>query len=73
MANGDLQGIKSKSQSQTIVAAVVVIAASLLGIGGYIVEPDDQENIIQLVTAIVTAAGGLAAYFGRIKATKKVK
>ncbi|MAM87548.1 MAG: hypothetical protein CME36_09620 [unclassified Hahellaceae] len=73
MANGEMQASKPKHHSQTIIAAVVVILASLAGIGGYIVEPDEQESIIQLVTAIVTAAGGLAAYFGRIKATKKVK
>lgn len=59
-------------QSKTVWGAGVAILASLAGLFGYTFSPDDQGVLIELITTVVTAGGGLLAVYGRVVATKPI-
>ena len=52
-----------------LVANVSGIAAAI----GVAVAPEDQEQLVSIITAIGAAAGGAAAVYGRIKASTTIK
>ena len=59
-------------ESKTIWGGIIALLAAALGAFGYAVDTDMQATIVDLVTVIGTAVGGLLAIIGRIKAHKKV-
>lgn len=63
---------KSIFRSKTFWGGITAILAPLLGMVGYSVTPADMAEIVTLVTAILSAGGGILAIFGRIKATKRI-
>jgi hypothetical protein len=58
--------------SKAVWGGVIAVVASLLGIWGYSVTPADQASIVELVTSVVAAIGGVIAIVGRVMATKKI-
>lgn len=64
--------IKGALQSKTVWGGIIIVVATLAGFLGYQVTPDDQAQIIDLVTKIVDAVGGAFVIWGRIVATKKI-
>jgi len=61
---------KSWWQSKTIVAGLVTVLASLLGIFGITL---DQGLTVEVVMASITAVSGAYAIYGRIVADKKIR
>lgn len=64
---------KSLLMSKTFWGAIIAIVASLVGFAGYTFGVEDQQALLEVITTVGTAAGGLLAIFGRIKATKAIK
>lgn len=60
-------------QSKTIWGGVVAIGAAAAGAFGHAVDQDTQDQVVELIMAIVGAAGGLLAIYGRLKADKEIK
>jgi uncharacterized membrane protein len=64
---------KSLLVSKTFWGAIIAIVASLAGFAGYTFGANDQQAVVEIITTVGTAIGGLLAIFGRIKATKPIK
>jgi hypothetical protein len=63
---------KTLTQSKTFWGAVVALGGSALGLGHYTLTPADAASAVDLISGIVSAAGGLVAIYGRIVASKKI-
>jgi hypothetical protein len=59
-------------QSRAIWGALIAIAAGIAGMYGYHITPQDQQTLIELLSALTSAAGGLIALVGRILATHQI-
>ena len=60
-------------QSRAVLSGIVAVIAGALGLLGYAITPEDQENLLMLLSAAGgLVSGGLAAYY-RIKATKQIR
>ncbi|MCA1944549.1 MAG: hypothetical protein LDL30_04580 [Desulfovibrio sp.] len=59
--------------SRTFWGGVIAILAGAAGMIGYAVGPDDQAQLVEIVTAAASAVGGVAAIAGRIMATKPIE
>ena len=64
--------IKPWWQSKTLWGAIVTIGSSALGLTGLDVGETDREALIELMTALGAAIGGLIAIFGRITAKNRI-
>lgn len=64
---------KSLLMSKTFWGAIIAIVASLAGFAGYTFGAEDQKALVEVITTVGTAVGGLLAIFGRVKATKAIK
>jgi hypothetical protein len=54
--------------SKGVIGGVVAMGASIFGMAD-----TDAAQIINLLTELIAAAGGLLAVYGRIKATRAIK
>ena len=59
-------------QSKTVWGSVVTIGAAIAGVFGYGIDADTQGRIVENISSIVAAAGGLLALVGRLVADKKI-
>ena len=50
----------------------MALGGSALGLGHYTLTPADAASAVDLISGIVSAAGGLVAIYGRIVASKKI-
>jgi hypothetical protein len=66
------EGVKALTQSRTFWGALIALAGSALSLGHYTLSPADAAQAVELVSGIVTAAGGLASIWGRVVASKKI-
>ncbi|WP_146590773.1 hypothetical protein [Puniceibacterium confluentis] len=64
--------VKSFLASRTIWGAAIAVAPQVLSLLGLTVTADDAAETARLIEAIVTAAGGLLAIYGRVTATKGI-
>lgn len=60
-------------ESKAVVGGLVAIASGVAAAFGVAVAPEDQEQLVSIITAIGAAAGGAAAVYGRIKASTTIK
>lgn len=60
-------------QSKAVVGGLVAIGSGVAAAFGVVLAPEDQEQIIAIVTAIGAAVGGLAAVYGRVTAKTTIK
>lgn len=67
-----MNGWKTQLQSKTVWAALIAILASVAGIAGYSISPEEQENVVGLATSVVTGVAGVIAWIGRVQATKRI-
>ncbi len=67
-----MNGVKGVLESRTIWAAVLVLAASGLGLWGYSVTPEDQSAVVELLASLGGIVGAFGAIYWRIKASKKI-
>lgn len=65
--------LKNWYMSKTVWGGVVAILASCSHILGVEIGSDDQSGLVDGLTALATAAGGLVAIWGRISATKRLR
>lgn len=68
-----MNDVKNWYQSKSIWGGIITVLAVLLGAFGYTLTGDDQAALVEIVSAIVGAIGGLLAIYGRVKASKTVK
>ncbi|MEM5473424.1 hypothetical protein WNZ14_16960 [Hoeflea sp. AS60] len=64
--------IKSWCQSKTLWGAIMTIASAGLGLAGVDVGDADRDALIELLTSLGAAIGGLIAIFGRITAKNRI-
>ncbi len=64
--------IKSWWQSKTLWGAIVTIASAALGLAGLELGDADREALIELMTSLGAAIGGVIAIFGRITAKNRI-
>ena len=71
-----LTGEKTQTESKTVWGGWAAIAAGIAlvlnVIFGYEVNQEMQDKIVELAAAAVAVAGGALAWYGRLKATKKI-
>ncbi len=63
---------KSALASKGVWGGIVAVIAGVLGLLGYTLTPADQLDLVGLLSAIVSAVGGIVAIWGRIVATKRI-
>lgn len=68
-----MNDIKNWWQSKTIWGGIITVVAVALGAFGYTLSGDDQIVLVEIVSTIGGAIGGLLAIYGRVKASKAVK
>lgn len=65
--------LKNWYMSKTVWGGVVAILASCSHLFGVDIASDDQSGLVDGLSALATAAGGLVAIWGRISATKRLR
>lgn len=67
-----MNDIKPWWQSKTLWGAIVTIASAGLGLAGLDLGNGDREALIELLTSLGAALGGVIAIFGRITAKNRI-
>lgn len=65
--------VKDWYMSKTVWGGLVAILASCANLLGLEIAPEDQSGLVDGVTALVAAAGGLLAIWGRISARRRLR
>jgi len=65
--------IKKWWQSQAIIGGIIAVASACAGLVGIVIDTDTQVQLADLFIVMSTAAGGMLAIIGRIKASRKIK
>lgn len=65
--------MKEWYKSKTVWGGLIAVGAAAAGAFGIVVDQDTQDQIAECAVVIATAAGGLLAIYGRIKAESKLK
>ena len=65
--------VKGWYASKAVWGGIVAVGAGVAGVLGYTIAPADQEQIVLAATGIASIIGGIAAVYGRVKASKAVK
>ncbi len=63
---------KSFFASKTIWGGLIALAASIAAVWGYSISPNDQSQIVELITGIGGMIGSMLAIYGRVVATRKI-
>lgn len=58
--------------SKTVIAAVIVVVATLLGPFGIDIDTGAQTELVDFLLALTTAVAGIVAIYGRVVATKVI-
>lgn len=64
--------IKPWWQSKTLWGAIVTIGSAALGLAGLELGETDREALIELLTSLGAAIGGVIAIFGRVTAKSRI-
>jgi len=67
-----MHDIKPWWQSRTLWGAIVTIASAGLGLAGLDLGDADREALIELLTSLGAALGGVIAIVGRITAKNRI-
>ena len=59
-------------ESKTLMGAAITVLAALGAIFGFDLSEVDQANLVDYLTAIGVAVGGILTVYGRITATEKI-
>ena len=59
-------------ESKAVWGGIVAVLAGAAGLFGVSLGVEDQAYVIDAITAIASAVGGLLAVYGRVKADTKV-
>ncbi|MBB1248271.1 hypothetical protein [Rhizobium sp. G21] len=63
---------KAWHQSKTVWGALVAILASVLQAAGSPLAPGMEHDLVEALTTLAGAAGGLLAIYGRLSADRRV-
>ena len=64
--------IKPWWQSKTLWGAIVTLGSAALGLAGLDLGETDREALIELLTSLGAALGGVIAIFGRVTAKSRI-
>lgn len=64
--------LKPLVQSKTFWGAVVALGGSALSLGHYTLSTADAAQLVDLISGIASALGGLIAIYGRLVASKQI-
>jgi hypothetical protein len=64
--------VKSGFKSRTIWAAAAVILVGGLQIAGYVIADADAKSLPDLLFGCIQAVAGVVAWWGRVRATKRI-
>ena len=64
--------IKAWWKSKTLWGAIVTLGSAALGLAGLDLGDTDKEALIELMTSLGAALGGVIAIFGRITAKDRI-
>jgi hypothetical protein len=67
-----MSDVKTLFASKTFWGALVAVLAGALSLFGYQLGAADQAELINALSGIAAAAGGLLAIYGRIVASKRI-
>lgn len=67
-----MSDMKAWYQSKTIWGALVAILASVLQAAGTPLEAGAERDLVEALTTLAGAAGGLLAIYGRLSADRRV-
>ncbi|CAN7187661.1 hypothetical protein D3C87_1801580 [compost metagenome] len=68
-----MNDLKTWYMSKTVWGGVVAILASCANLLGLEVAPDDERGVVDGLTALAAAVGGLIAIWGRISARSRLR
>jgi len=60
-------------ESKTVWGGLIAVGAAAAGAFGIVIDADTQDQIAECIVVIATAAGGLLAIYGRIKADREIR
>lgn len=58
--------------SRTIWGGIIAVGAAIAGAFGYTVSDVDQSQLMEIVSTVAAALGGVVAIWGRITASKSI-
>lgn len=64
---------KSVWASKTVWGGIVAFVASIAGIWGYAIAPEEQAVIVDAACSVAAGMGAAVAILGRVTASKRVK
>jgi hypothetical protein len=67
-----MSDMKTLFSSKTFWGALVAVLAGASSLFGYQLAAEDQAEIVNAVSGIAAAAGGLVAIYGRVVASKRI-
>lgn len=59
-------------QSRAVWGALIAIGSGVAALYGYHIAPQDQQTLIELLSALTSTVGGLIALIGRVLATHQI-
>jgi uncharacterized membrane protein YccC len=68
-----MNDLKTWYMSKTVWGGVVAILASCANLLGLEIAPDDESGVVDALTALAAAVGGLIAIWGRISARSRLR
>lgn len=68
---GDVEN-KKWWQSKTVISAFVALIGGIGTIFGYEIAPEEQGEIVEIVSQVLVLGGSIGAVVGRVKASKKI-
>jgi len=67
-----LIGTKSLLTSRGVWGGLLAVVASIAGLFGYTVTPDQQFELLEAAALVASGVGGVVAVWGRVSATKRI-
>ncbi len=67
-----LIGTKSLLASRGVWGGLLAVLASIAGLFGYTITPDQQFELLEAAALVASGIGGILAVWGRVSATKRI-
>lgn len=67
-----MENFKPIFASKTVWGGIVALLSGIAGLFGFELNPADQASMVELLTSIGAAVGGIIAIYGRVRTNAKI-